>query len=275
MKSTNKLNKKKANFNSAPLSPKTFKLLGIVFLLLVFIALIISPLHKTKTPVVKIPLWRGRIAIVVDDWGYSLNNLSVINQIKQPLTCAVLPGLKNSTLVMNKLNSLGFEIILHLPMEPKEKLNLEADTVMVGMGPEKIRNIFEQALSSVYLAKGISNHMGSKVTEDARTATLVMSEAKKRKLYFFDSYVTAGSVCPQLAEKIGIRFTKRDVFLDNQDDPGYIRGQLAKLKALARKQGTAIGIGHDRKNTMLVLKEVLPELEKEGYKFIFLSQVGQ
>ncbi|PIQ88093.1 MAG: hypothetical protein COV73_00670 [Candidatus Omnitrophica bacterium CG11_big_fil_rev_8_21_14_0_20_43_6] len=60
--------------------------------------------------------------------------------------------------------------------------------------------------------------------------------------------------------------------MDNQDDFEYIQGQLTKLKNLARRQGVAIGIGHDRKNTLMVLKEMLPKLEKEGYKFIFLSQ---
>ena len=253
---------------------KTFKFLGISFLLLVFIALILLPLHK-KVPVVKkAPKPAGRIAIVIDDWGYSLNNLPIMEQIKQPLTCAILPSLKNSNLVMQKLNNLGFEIILHLPMEPKEKfLNLENNTITLGMDAGAIEKIFNKDLSSVTLAKGISNHMGSRITEDLKASTLVMTEAKKRKLYFFDSFVTNQSVCPALAKKINIKFAKRDVFLDNQNDPGYIKAQLIKLKNLARIHGIAIGIGHDRKNTLLVLKEMLAQLEKEGYKFVFLSQV--
>jgi polysaccharide deacetylase 2 family uncharacterized protein YibQ len=115
--------------------------------------------------------------------------------------------------------------------------------------------------------------MGSRITEEISVSNLVMAEAKKRKLYFFDSFVTNQSVCPVLAKKIKIRFAKRDVFLDNQNDFEYIRGQLIKLKNLARRQGLAIGIGHDRKNTLLALKETLPQMEAEGYKFVFLSQV--
>jgi len=253
---------------------KTLKLLGISLLLLVFIALILIPLHK-KAPVKKIPSPRGRIAIVIDDWGYSLNNLQIVEQIKQPLTCAILPGLKNTNPVMQKLNNLGFEIILHLPMEPKEKVNLENNTIISGMDAETIEKIFAKDLSLVTFAKGISNHMGSRVTQDIKTSTLVLTEAKKRKLYFFDSFVTNQSVCPALAKKIKIRFAKRDVFLDNQNDFEYIKGQLIKLRNLAARQGWAIGIGHDRKNTLLVLKKMLPRLEKEGCKFVFLSQVVQ
>ncbi|MDP2766649.1 MAG: divergent polysaccharide deacetylase family protein [Candidatus Methanoperedens sp.] len=253
---------------------KTFKVAGIILLLFVFIALVLIPIHK-KASLRKAPKRGGRIAIVIDDWGYSLNNLLIIEQIKQPLTCAILPGLKNSNLVMQKLNSLCFEIILHLPMEPKEKYHLENNTITLGMDAGEIENIFEKDLSSVAFAKGISNHMGSRITEDKKASAMVMAEAKKRKLYFFDSFVTNKSVCPALAKQIKIRFAKRDVFLDNQNDFEYIKRQLIKLKNLAGRHGTAIGIGHDRQNTLLVLKEMLPSLEKEGYKFVFLSQVVQ
>jgi polysaccharide deacetylase 2 family uncharacterized protein YibQ len=261
---------------SKQMKNKTLKVLGIILVLLVFIALILTPMHK-KVPVKKAPLIRGRIAIVIDDWGYSLNNLGIIEQIKQPLTCAILPGLKNSNPVMQKLNNLGFEIILHLPMEPNEKWgpapNLENNTITADMNAGQIHNIFEKDLTSIAFAKGVSNHMGSRITEDRKASALVLAEAKKRKLYFFDSFVTNQSVCPALAKQIKIRFAKRDVFLDNQNDFGYIQGQLIKLKNLAKRQGTAIGIGHDRKNTLLVLKEMLGQMETEGYKFVFLSQV--
>lgn len=251
---------------------KTFTILTIILFLLVFIAVILIPLRK-KAPLKEPSRTLGLIAIVIDDWGYSLNNLPIAQRIKQPLTCAILPGLKNSNLVMQNLNQLGFEIILHLPMEPKEKYNLENNTISLSMTADEIERIFTKDLSSVTLAKGISNHMGSRVTEDITTSSLVMAEAKKRKLYFFDSFVTNKSVCPVLAKKIKIKFAKRDVFLDNQNDSKYIKKQLIKLKNLAKKHGLAIGIGHDRRNTLLVLKEALAEMEKEGYKFVFLSQV--
>ncbi|MDD5130295.1 MAG: divergent polysaccharide deacetylase family protein [Candidatus Omnitrophica bacterium] len=255
---------------------KTYNILGGIFLLVVFIALILTPLHK-KSPVVKVakklPAFSRRIAVVIDDWGYNLNNLSIVEQIKQPLTCAVLPGLKNSKPVMQKLYSLGFEIILHLPMEPKEKYRLERDTITTVMNAAQIHNILEKDLTSIAFAKGISNHMGSRVTENSRTAALIMTDVKKRNLYFLDSFVTNKSVCSDLAKKIKVRFAKRDVFLDNSDDPAYIKSQVLKLKRIAKNQGVAVGIGHDRKNTLLVLKEMLPQLEADGYKIVFLSEV--
>ncbi len=253
---------------------KSLIVIAVILVLLLFIALILTPIYK-KIPGKKVAAAKGRIAIVIDDWGYHLDNLAIIKKIKVPLTCAILPNLKNSSLVGRELNKLGFEIILHLPMEPKEKIRLEPDTITSIMDAGQIHDILDKDLTSVIYAKGISNHMGSRITEDEKISTIVMSEAKKRKLYFLDSFVTPKSVCREISAKIKLRFARRDVFLDNQDDPAYIKGQLIKLKNLARKQGTVIAIGHDRRNTLMVLKEMLPAMKKEGYKFVFVSEIAR
>jgi polysaccharide deacetylase 2 family uncharacterized protein YibQ len=103
----------------------------------------------------------------------------------------------------------------------------------------------------------------------------VLAEVKKRKLYFLDSFVTAKSVCREISAKIKVRFARRDVFLDNQDDPVYIRDRLLKLMDLARRQKTVIAIGHDRRNTLTVLNQMLPMMKKEGCEFVFISQVAR
>lgn len=251
---------------------KFYVLSAIILCLIIFIAIILVPLYKKVPPKITLVL-KGRIAIVIDDWGYTQNNLEIIQQIKQPLTCAVLPNLKNTTTVVKKLHKLGKEIILHLPMEPREARRLEKDTISVNMDQGEIQEIIGKDLVNLIFAKGVSNHMGSRVTQNIKTSTMVMQEIKKRNLYFLDSFVTAASVCAPLAKKMGLRFAKRDVFLDNQSNPEYIRNQISELKKIAYRQGIAIGIGHDRKNTLLVLKEMLPELEREGYKFVFVSEV--
>lgn len=252
---------------------KAIVILVIALSLLIFIALILSTINK-KAPLKKEVISKGKIAIVIDDWGYHLNNLKTIEKINQRLTCAILPNLTNTEIAAQKLHNSGFEIILHLPMEPKERYRLENNTVTLGMDAQQIGSILKKGLSSVRFAKGISNHMGSRVTEDNKMSALILAEAKKNKLYFLDSFVTAESSCPALAKKMKVKFAKRDVFLDNLDDPEYIKGQILKLKSLAKKKGRAIGIGHDRANTLMVLKEMLPRIEKEGYKFVFVSEVA-
>jgi polysaccharide deacetylase 2 family uncharacterized protein YibQ len=218
---------------------------------------------------------KGKIAVVIDDLGYNMDNLNILDGIKFPVTFSILPNLNYSKTIAQELNKRGFEIMLHLPMEPHEKIKLENNTILTSMDENKIREIIGADLSSIAYTKGVSNHMGSLASEDSKIMTLIFSELKKRHLYFLDSFVTGKSVAAQLAQKVALRFAKRDVFLDNNLDPGYIREQLRKLKIKARVKGVAIGIGHDRKITLEVLKEVMPELDREGYKFVFVSDLAR
>jgi len=225
-----------------------------------------------KIPPVPVAI-KGKIAIVIDDWGYNLNNLAVLDQIKYPLTVSVLPNLTYSKVVAKELYGRGRQIILHLPLEPYEKFRLEQNTIMTSMDDSNIINTLRHDLASIANPSGVSNHMGSKATENSRVMRIIFKELKIRNLYFLDSLVSAESTCFDLAYKMRLGFAKRDVFLDNIEEPAYIRGQIYKLKTRARVYGQAIGIGHDRKTTLGVLKEVMPELEKEGYEFVFVSEL--
>ncbi|MDD2680251.1 MAG: divergent polysaccharide deacetylase family protein [Candidatus Omnitrophica bacterium] len=247
-----------------------------IILVLVMLALVIFIFARKPRPPLKPRLAvKGRIAIVLDDWGYNLNNLGIVEGIKYPLTAAVLPNIKYSAIVAEELHSRGFEVILHLPLEPEEKYGLEKNTIMASMDKTQILRILDRDLTSIAYARGVSNHMGSRVTRDLSTMEVIFKELKKRRLYFLDSYVTAKSVCPGLARRLKLTFFKRDIFLDNKEDKKYIKQQIYKLKVKARQQGFAIGIGHDRKATLEVLKEVMPRLAREGYKFVFLSEMAQ
>ncbi len=216
---------------------------------------------------------KGKIAIVIDDWGYNLNNLYILDQIKYPLTVSILPNLDYSRTVATALYKRGMEVILHLPMEPHEKYRLERNTILTSMDEQTIRNIITQDLDDIAYAKGVSNHMGSKVTEDYRTMDIIFKELKKRNLFFMDSLVSSKTICADLAKKIHLGFVRRGVFLDNKEEAAYIRQQIHKLKIKARVYGQAVGIGHDREITLKVLSEVMPELEKQGYQFVFVSDL--
>lgn len=234
---------------------------------------IIGRAKKPARPKPAAVMIKGKIAIVIDDWGYNLNNLHILDTIKLPITCSILPRLPYSLTVAKEAHQRSFEVILHLPMEPHEKYRLEKNTILTGMEEETIKDILNQDLSSIVYAKGVSNHMGSRATEDLKTMEVIFRDLKKRHLYFLDSFVTNKSVCSNLAHRIRLGFAKRDVFLDNENAREYILQQIYKLKAKAKAYGHAIGIGHDRKVTLEVLSKVMPQLEKEGYRFVFVSEL--
>jgi polysaccharide deacetylase 2 family uncharacterized protein YibQ len=158
-------------------------------------------------------------------------------------------------------------------MEPRERYRLEKDTILTTMEEAQIKKIIEADLKSIASARGVSNHMGSRATEDLPIMRTIFNELKKRHLYFLDSCVSVNSLSSQLAGEMGIGLAVRDVFLDNRQDPAYIKAQINQLKNLARSRGYAVGIGHDRKNTVEVLKEMMPQLVREGFRFVFISEI--
>lgn len=231
------------------------------------------PRPPPKAPPAPVVALKAKIAIVLDDWGYNLNNVAGAGRIKYPITAAVLPNLAYSRRVSRELHRAGLEIILHLPLEPHEKVRLEKDTIMIGMDENAVKGILDRDLSGIEYVKGASGHMGSLATEDPVIMGIIFKDLKNRRLYFLDSFVSAKSVCAATAKQAGLAFARRSVFLDNQLDPAYIRKQIYQLKTKARINGQAIGIGHDRKATLEVLREVMPQLEKEGYKFVYVSEL--
>jgi hypothetical protein len=239
-----------------------------------------------KAPVVKkaakkrkfVPVQKShstpKVAIVIDDFGYNMNNIDRLLAIKKAVTFSILPNLPYSKRVAELASSKGYEVILHLPLESNDKAApAEIDTIKTGMGEKEVSALLDKDIASVPGLRGISNHQGSKATEDKRCMSVVLSCLKKRGLYFFDSLVTDKSICREAAAKAKVLYAKRDIFLDNESSPEYIEKQMLSLRKMAFKTGSAIAVCHDRKNTIAVLSKMMPELAEEGIRFVDLSEM--
>jgi polysaccharide deacetylase 2 family uncharacterized protein YibQ len=218
---------------------------------------------------------KGEIAIVIDDWGYSRNNLDLLREINFPLTLAVLPFRDYSKQIAAFGYENNYEIIVHMPMEPEDSrvVNLEPKTLMIYMTRGIIDSILDEAFEEIRYAKGVNNHMGSLATQNKSFMTTVFRNLKKRNAYFLDSYVISDSVADLVSKEVGIKFAQRAVFIDNELEPEYIRSQLNKLARESEEYGKAIGICHEKEGTLLLLKEELPRLARRGYKFVYVSDV--
>ena len=77
-------------------------------------------------------------------------------------------------------------------------------------------------------------------------------ELQRRGLYLVDSR-TSAAPWPPAAQRIGLTASRAMVFLDNEATPEAVSAQLQAGVALARKQGSALLIGHPHKVTLDVL----------------------
>ena len=215
-----------------------------------------------------------KLALVLDDFGYTRKNLDYLKELEIPLTIAVLPNAPYSKKVSAFAKKNGVEVILHLPMEPERKnVQLEKDTIMVGMEKDTVKDIINRALKTVPEAQGVSNHQGSKATGDEGTMDIVLGEVKKRDLFYLDSLTTSDSVCGKVAGEKGLPCVRRDVFLDMEFNEDHVRQQLEKAENVARAKGYAVAIGHEKKTTLRVLKEMVPGIKERGIEFVALSEI--
>lgn len=217
---------------------------------------------------------RARLAIVIDDFGYSAEPITAFASIDRPLTYAVLPYRLHSNEAASKALAAGHQVMLHLPLEPLSSAEEQEKTsIKVTMTDEEIRRIVTQAIKEVPGIKGINNHQGSRATADKRVMKTVLSVVKNNNLFFIDSRTTAQSVAAATARELKIKTGENEVFLDNEDNVGAVKQQLRVAAKIALKEGESIAIGHARLNTARALREMLPELENEGIILVFASQL--
>ena len=216
------------------------------------------------------PKFAGNIAIVTDDWGYNRSHCQYLQKIDAPIAVAILPGQTYSRDIIQCSLAAGKEPMLHLPMEPHayRESYPRAYFLTTDMSARTARKLLVKFLTEMEGVVGVNNHTGSRGTEDVQLVTTVLTELKKRRLFFLDSYTSERSVCGVVAKKLKMRIGLRDVFLDNRNERAAIEQQFASAVRIARKRGHVLMIGHDRALTLQIIDEQVKKLKAEGFEFL-------
>ena len=220
---------------------------------------------------------RPRIAIIIDDLGYALHPAERLLALELPMTFAILPGAPKAGRLAEAARRSGQEVIVHLPLQAMQQDGAhDADEITLDMTAAQVRRVFRDALRAVPFAVGINNHRGSLLTQHPGHMQWIMDSIRcTANLFFVDSYTTHLSVAMQIASESGIPAVKRDVFLDSSREPEDIERKIARLKALARESGQAVGIGHPYPETLSLLEDALPAMQKEGFDLVHVSELVQ
>ena len=216
-----------------------------------------------------------QLALIIDDGGYNMENFKEMLGIGKPLTYAILPFTPHAREAALLAYRDGSEVMLHLPMEPKngEQYSLEKNTVRTGMDSKRVQKILEDALKQVPHVRGINNHMGSKATEDPQVMEALMQVLKKEGLYFIDSNTSVQTLGPEMARKAGVASRRNDRFIDREKDIEAIKEAVRLAMRKAKQEGRAVAIGHPHPLTARAIKEMISEIEKEGIRLVFASEV--
>ena len=217
-----------------------------------------------------------RVSIVIDDLGESYKTFKKLLAINIPVTFSILPFQTHSIRIANEAHEKSREVILHLPLEPKDSFNnsINHGTLLTNMKKTQLLDQLERNINAVPHISGVSNHMGSKFTEDKDKMELLLKAIKEKKLYFLDSRTTRNTVGYKLAKDMGIKTAQRNLFIDNNRELLSIEERLKSIPHIAKRNGGhAIVIGHPYPATISALEKTLPILEEQGVKFVPLSQM--
>jgi len=243
-----------------------------------------KPEHKQySSPVITVPAFHppkitgtAVVAIIINDIGNSISEVRKLMNIGVPLTFSVIPGLHQSHEVATVAHSNGYEVMVHIPMEPRDypQRRLESNGLLLSYGDKEIEARMRRFMNVIPYAVGANNHMGSRFTEDRGKMGVVLSVLKENGMFFIDSMTTPKSVGVALSREMGLRATARNApFLDNSEDVSAIKVQLASLAKLAVKKGSAVGICHPHRGTIQALAEELPVMRKQGIRFVYVSML--
>lgn len=218
---------------------------------------------------------KPRIAIVIDDMGWELPIARELLALDHPLSFAVLPQAPYQLQIAEAALQHRRDLLLHLPMEPHgyPQVNPGPNALLSHMNSAEMAKLVRTALQALPQVVGVNNHMGSRLTENAKAMRVVMRELKRYDLFFLDSRTSSGSQAHQIAREMGIPTARRHIFLDNNVQQTHISKQLHRLADMASQQGEAIGIGHPYPETLRALKRTLPVIRQAGVRIVPISRL--
>ena len=216
-------------------------------------------------PPLRVPV----LSIIIDDIGQSRVAGERVIALPGQVALAIMPFTPNAQLLARLAAEAGKPVMLHLPMESMASLSMGGG----GLDTQMSRSVFDARLQASLNAfspiQGVNNHMGSKLTADRERMDWLMAQLAARQLFFVDSRTTKDTQAAFAAQALNVDSVSRDVFLDNERSTAGLEQEFKRALALARKQGSAVLIGHPYPESLSFLERRLPELEeREGVRLV-------
>jgi len=218
-----------------------------------------------------------RVAIIVDDLGARRDVFDPLRDIRRPLTIAVLPGLPLSEWTAREAAQAGMEVILDLPMEPYRfpEVDPGPGALLMTMSPQELQAQVGAHLASVPGAVGVTNHMGSRMTEDRARMRTVLEVLAGRRLFLVDGLSSNLSLAYDEAKALGLRAGRRQIVVDHKGGEAGDRVQWDEVAWWAERRGEVIVIAHGHPLTARLLREYVPRWEARGIRLVPVSQLAR
>lgn len=203
-----------------------------------------------------------KLAIIIDDVAFA-HDVAAIKALKIPVTMSFLPPNERHPDSAQLAEREPF-YMLHLPLEAMRYTAEERHTLYVKDTQQRISDRIAELRTLFPKATYVNNHTGSRFTANEVAMNRLVFALRQHKMHFIDSRTTAETKVPKVMHNFNLPYVGRDVFLDHVANVSEIKKQIRRAVEIAKQSGSAIAIGHPRKETLQALKEssaILREVE--------------
>ena len=186
-----------------------------------------------------------RIAIVLGGLGVSANvTRQAMEKLPGPVTFGFSPYGSDVERLVTNARAEGHEVLLQAPMEPFDYPDNDPgpQTLLTSLSMDQNLDRLYWLMSRFQGYVGIANFMGARFTSTEAAVAPVLKETARRGLIYVDDGSSPRSLAGQIAGANNLPFAKAEVVLDAVPTPTHIDRALARIEALAREHGSAVGI---------------------------------
>ena len=219
---------------------------------------------------------KPRIAFIIDDVGsYDIGALE-LKKLNIPVTASILPDSPNAYEEARWVRQYGLQAMIHLPMQPKDgngQTYNQDKTVTLYSSDDEIKRLIQRAKRVVPNAIGVNNHQGSLATANTGLMTRTLKIIKEEGLFFVDSRTIGNTVAFDVAKRLGMRATYKDVFLDHVKSYPHSISQIRRMVEIALQKGKAIAIGHPNATTLRAIRDSIQFIRAKGVEIVYVSEL--
>jgi polysaccharide deacetylase 2 family uncharacterized protein YibQ len=215
-----------------------------------------------------------KIAIVLGGMGLNAElTQKAIAELPGDITFAFAPYGDDPQPLVNKARKGGHEIILQVPMEPIGYPAANPGPKTLLASADKNANLDALAWHMGRFAgyAGVMNYMGGKLLSEPQALQPILSEIRRRGLFYLDDGTAGRSMAGQVAKTVGLRLRTGHKVIDANADPQQIAAVLLELEAEARVNGAAIGTGAGLEVTIEAVAQWAKTLNDKGIILVPLS----
>lgn len=215
-----------------------------------------------------------KVALVVGGLGISETaTRNAIENLPPEVTLSFAPYGRNLQRWIDQARASGHEVLLELPMEPYDYPANDPGPYTLLTSLEAGDNLerLSWLMSRFTGYFGVSTYQGAKFTADNAAMEPVLEALGSRGVMYVDAGVSPRSVGPELAQDLGLSWTKGTRTVDPSLTPRSIDTALSDLAQQARQEGAAVGFGSGFPVTVERIRQWTETLGDQGLVLVPVS----